>query len=140
MSKKGFTLIELLAVIVILAAIALITTTVVLNLIKDTSEKTFESSVQGVYRTIQEDYVSNGYITPQNYNITATTITNITAEPNYTITYNGKLDEGEGTAVATYDDTTGSLKINIEVKNNSFCATNAQKDGRNEYEIKEGNC
>ena len=88
--NKGFTLIELLAVIVILAAIALISSVVVVNIISDANKSTFKSSVEGLYRTIIEDYTANGYITKQEYIITSNTIINKTAEEEYTITFNGK--------------------------------------------------
>ena len=46
--KRGFTLIELLAVIVILAIIALIAIPIILNIIKDTKEKAFKESINGI--------------------------------------------------------------------------------------------
>lgn len=48
MKKQGFTLIELLAVIVILAAIALIATPLVLNIIERTEKGAFRDSVYGI--------------------------------------------------------------------------------------------
>lgn len=136
--NKGFTLIELLAVIVILAAIALISSVVVVNIISDANKSTFKSSVEGLYRTIIEDYTANGYITKQEYIITSNTIINKTAEEEYTITFNGKIDDGSGTAEAYYNEATGALIVNLKVQNNSFCATSI--DGKNEYTITEGKC
>lgn len=140
--KRGFTLVELLAIITILAILALITTPIVMNLIDDSRKNTFENSVQGVYRTIQQDYTQHGYTNSQTYTISETTITN-TSDTNRTdsiTTFSGKIDDGTGSATASYDSTTGALKIIIEVQNNSFCAKNTSKNGRNEYDITEGEC
>ena len=136
--KNGFTLIELLAVIVILAAIALISSVVVLNIISDANESSFKSSVEGVHRTIVEDYTANGYTKKQQYKITSNTVINETSTDKYTITFNGKIDEGSGTAEVYYDDTKGALIVNMKVQNNSYCATSI--DGKNEYTITEGVC
>lgn len=75
-NNKGFTLVELLAIIVILAAIALITTPIVINLINDAHENTFKNSVNGIYRAIQDDYTQKGYTNTQTYTITVNKITN----------------------------------------------------------------
>ena len=141
-NNKGFTLIELLAVIVILAAIALITTPIVIGLISDSHKSTFKNSVEGVYRAIQSDYTEQGYTNTQTYTITATKITNTsdTDRTNKDVVFSGKIDKGSGTATVSYDDTAGALKIIIKVQNNTFCADNSTKDGRNEYVITKGAC
>lgn len=54
--KKGFTLIELLGVIILIAVIAVITTPVVNNVIKDTKEKAFKNSVQELVNITKMDY------------------------------------------------------------------------------------
>ena len=142
MNKKGFTLIELLAIITILAILALITTPIVMNLIDDSRKNTFENSVQGVYRTIQQDYTQYGYTGEQEYSITSNTITNTTdtERTNKVVTFSGKIDKGSGSATAYYDSAAGALKITLQVQNNSFCASNSTKNGRNEYVITKGNC
>ena len=57
MRKKGFTLIELLAVIVILAIIALIATPIVLNIIKDTKEKSKKISAENYLSAVEQAIV-----------------------------------------------------------------------------------
>lgn len=51
--KKGFTLIELLAVIVILAIIALIATPVILNIIEDSRESSYQRSIEIYLKAVQ---------------------------------------------------------------------------------------
>ena len=141
-NMKGFTLIELLAIIVILAAIALITTPIVIGIISDSHKSTFRSSVEGVYRAIQADYTEYGYTDEQTYTITATKITNTsdTERDDNNVVFSGKIDKGSGSATVTYVDSDGALKINLKVQNNTFCADNSTKDGRNEYVITKGAC
>ncbi len=141
-NKKGFTLIELLAVIVILAAIALITTPIVIGLINDSHKSTFENSVKGVYRAIQDDYTQNGYTDTQTYTITSTTITNTsdTERTDSKFEFQGKLDKGSGTATASYDADNGAFKIMMKVQNNTFCADNTSKNGKDDYVITKGAC
>lgn len=138
--KNAFTLIELLAVVVILAAIALITGVVMTNIITDANKNTFKSSVQGVYRTIVEDYTANGFSNTQNYSIGPTSITNTTSTDKYTVTFNGKIDDGSGSATVYYDSSKGYLVVNLKIQNNSYCASNISNDGKNEYTITEGKC
>ena len=141
-NKKGFTLIELLAVIVILAAIALITTPIVIGLITDSHKSTFTNSVEGVYRAIHDDYTQNGYTNSQTYTITSNKITNTsdTERTDSKFEFQGKIDKGSGTATITYDDTAGALKITMKVQNNTWCADNSTKGGRNEYVVTKGAC
>lgn len=61
MNKKGFSLVELLAVIVILAVIALITSPLVLNVIEDSRQSAFKSSLNGIKKAIENDYSDNGF-------------------------------------------------------------------------------
>ena len=51
--NKGFTLIELLAVIIILAIIAVIAVPIVLNIIKDTKEKSVKISAQNYLKAVE---------------------------------------------------------------------------------------
>ena len=51
--KKGFTLIELLAVLIVLAIIALIAVPIVLNVIKDSKEKSAKISVQNYLKAVE---------------------------------------------------------------------------------------
>ena len=141
-NNKGFTLVELLAIIVILAAIALITIPVVINIINDSHKNTFRSSVEGIYRAIQADYTEYGYTDNQSYTITSNKITNTTdtERDDSDVVFSGKLDKGNGTATVTYNKSEGALKISLKVQNNTFCADNSTKDGRNEYVITKGAC
>ena len=61
MNKKGFSLVELLAVIVILAVIALITSPLILNVIEDSRQSAFKSSLNGIKKAIENDYSDNGF-------------------------------------------------------------------------------
>jgi len=140
MNKKGFTLVELLAVVVVLAILALITTAVISNVIESARKKTFGESAQGIYRAIELDYTENGYSNTQNYTISNDNITNTTANPDYSFTYNGKVNNATGTAQVTYNDTTGILTINMELKNNNYCATNSSNDNKNDFDVKKGDC
>ena len=105
-------------------------------------KNTFKSSVEGLYRTIQEDYTQHGYTNNQTYTISATTITNTSDDDreDSSFVFSGKLDKGSGTATVTYDKSAGKLKIEMKVQNNTFCADNSTKDGRNEYVITKGAC
>jgi type IV pilus assembly protein PilA len=58
MNKKGFTLIELLAVIVILAALAIILTPTITNIIKSTDENSARVSAQN-YADAVQNYISS---------------------------------------------------------------------------------
>ena len=60
--RKGFTLIELLAVIVILAIISLIAIPQILNLIKDSKEKSFLISEKNYIRAVEESIASKNLI------------------------------------------------------------------------------
>lgn len=59
--KKGFTLIELLGVIVLIAVIAMITTPVVLNEIKNSKEKAFIQSAYSLSEASETYQANNGY-------------------------------------------------------------------------------
>ena len=53
MKKKGFTLIELLAVLVVLAILALITIPLVIGIIKNAKEKSYERSIEAYGRAVE---------------------------------------------------------------------------------------
>lgn len=53
MNKKGFTLVELLAVIVILAALALITTTSITKILKDSKEDLYNTQIIALKSTVE---------------------------------------------------------------------------------------
>lgn len=57
--KKGFTLIELLGIIVILAIIALITTPIILNVIKSSREKAFVDTGYSIVKSAQNYQTRN---------------------------------------------------------------------------------
>ena len=61
MKKNGFTLIELLAVIVILAIIALIAVSIVINIIRDTKEKSIKINTEN-YMDAVELAVADGHM------------------------------------------------------------------------------
>ena len=67
MNKKGFTLVELLAVIVILGVIGTITAPIVINLIDDSRQSAFKSSLNGIKKAIENDYSDNGFDTTVKY-------------------------------------------------------------------------
>ena len=54
-NKKGFTLIELLAVIVVLAIIALITTPIVMNTIKNAKKGAAERSADNYVKAVEQN-------------------------------------------------------------------------------------
>ena len=74
-NKKGFTLIELLAVIVVLAIIALITTPIVMNTIKNAkkgaAERSADNYVKAVEQKVAESRIDGTKIANGNYNIQA---------------------------------------------------------------------
>ena len=61
MNKKGFTLIEVLAVLLILSVIALITTPIIINVIKDSKEKAFINDANSLVESIRTYQANNQY-------------------------------------------------------------------------------
>ena len=59
MKKKAFTLIELLAVIVVLGILALIVTPIVVNVVKDSNEKSYKLSADGYISAVNDYILSN---------------------------------------------------------------------------------
>ena len=60
MNKKGFTIIELLAVLVILAVVSLITTTVVSSILKDSKETLSKRQKENIEKTAETYYLKEG--------------------------------------------------------------------------------
>lgn len=60
MNKKGFTLVELLAVIAILAILVIIALPNVLNLYNDAKKGSFQTEVQTIYKTAQQEFLLGG--------------------------------------------------------------------------------
>ncbi len=59
MNENGWTLIELLAVLVILAIIFLITTSLILGVIKDARKGAFQNSAYGLLNSVENQYMLN---------------------------------------------------------------------------------
>ena len=59
MDKKAFTLIELLAVIVVLGILALIVTPILINVVKDSNEKSYKLSADGYINAVNDYILSN---------------------------------------------------------------------------------
>ena len=59
MDKKAFTLIELLAVIVILGILTLIVTPILINVVKDSNEKSYKLSADGYISAVNDYILSN---------------------------------------------------------------------------------
>ena len=58
--KRGFTLVELLAVIAILAILVIIALPNVLNLYNDAKKGSFQTEVQTIYKTAQQEFLLGG--------------------------------------------------------------------------------
>ena len=73
MNKKAFTLIELLAVIVVLGILALIVTPILINVVKDSNEKSYKLSADGYINAVKGYILSNQLdgkkVATGNYNI-----------------------------------------------------------------------
>lgn len=67
MNKKGFTLVELLAVIAILAILVIIALPNVLNLFNDAKKNSFQTEVQTIYNTAQQEFLLGGGKTVEYY-------------------------------------------------------------------------
>ncbi len=61
MKNKGFTLIEVIAVLLILSIIALITTPIIIGIIKDSKEKAFINDVSNMVDSIRTYQAENNY-------------------------------------------------------------------------------
>ena len=67
MNKKAFTLVELLGVIIILGMLALIIYPILTKTIKNQEKKTFEQSMEGIIKTVQNDMATDDSKTPRYY-------------------------------------------------------------------------
>ena len=128
MSKKAFTLIELLAVIVILAIIALIAVPIIINIIRDTKEKSREISkdlyLNAVEQTILKENIE-GSLNPSSckINIDGNIVCDgkeIKIEVNGERPCTGDIKLNKGMVV---DSRLGYCKNNKEYKDNSGANT-----------------
>ena len=71
--KKGFTLIELLAVIIILGVVALISTSIVLNVINDVKKSAYSSSARMIIASAKDYYAESWIDERKKTNINGTT-------------------------------------------------------------------
>ena len=94
MKNKGFTLIELLAVILILTIIALITTPIVTNVLENSRQNTFESSVEQLINIARMDYNEYGRLgeVTYNYNSDNFVCAGCDEGKNLSLDYSGSLD------------------------------------------------
>ena len=107
LNKKAFTLIELLAVIVILAIIALIAVPIVLGVINDSKQSSYERSVELYGKAVQQA-ITKGEL--DNHQI---------KEANYKSSNDGK------TLTYTDPSTSTTITINVEYSGNKVeCTTN----------------
>lgn len=116
--KKGFTLIELLAVIFVLGLIALITTTIVLNIVNKSKKDAFEDSVY----TAINSYVNKEAGTLFNYEGEMDIKDLIQKE---TSLKSGKVTRNENNEV-----------IAVNITDGFFCANGP----KNNLVVTEGNC
>lgn len=105
MRKKGFTLIELLAVIIILGVLALIIYPMITGIVEKQKQKTYKASMEGIIRTVKNDYNNDNYQTPRIYHyengkLTLESVNN--KEKNEIIKINGKVN-GSGYIYVDYN-------------------------------------
>lgn len=118
MNKKGFTLIELLAVIIIISVIALITVSIVVNVIDSSKRKALQNSAHGLIEAAQL-YYGNSLLKPDEYSKRSF------EGPDYTgLDFKGKKYIGKVTFV---DDD----NIAVAIYDNGWCAYK----GNNEDEV-----
>ncbi len=119
--RRGFTLIELLAVIVILAIISLIAIPIVLDIVDDTREGAFKSTINNISSTIKIYTTSR-----ENFEGETFEFPNVTG-----ISFKGKMPKG------TYIvDANGNTEF--ELSDGRFCAKKAFADIT--YEVTKGEC
>ena len=119
--RRGFTLIELLAVIVILAIISLIAIPIALDIVDDTREGAFKSTINNINSTIKIYTTSR-----ENFEGETFEFPNVTG-----ISFKGKMPKG------TYIvDANGNTEF--ELSDGRFCAKKAFADIT--YEVTKGEC
>lgn len=112
MKQKGFTLPELLGVIAVIAALALLTSPLIIKVIEDAKKKAFASSADGVVESIRMDNAKKEY-TADTY-----TIKNgmIVGSDGQNVKKTGGTDE-QGSATINEDG-----KITLVLHNKTWCA------------------
>ena len=126
MNKKGFTLVELLAVIAILAILVIIALPNVLNLFNDAKKNSFQTEVQTIYNTAQQEFLLGGGKAVEYYrsggnacSTTGTTLKSLSLKGTSTVDYYIKIDANgniveyhvaDDAFAFTYTGTTG-LKV-----------------------------
>ena len=108
MKAKGFTLAELLGIIMLIAAIALITTPIIIGTLDKSKKSIFEKSVNGIMDTIRVDNAKRGY-NETNYIVKDGKITSVEGE-------NVKKSGGSNENGVIYIDKDGDISLAIEKK------------------------
>lgn len=111
-NRSGFTLIELLAVIIVLAILSLVATPAINKIIKGSRQDVFESSVEGMIRTVVLDTNNTNY-EGDTYTVIDGSIQNSKGKPIYT---SGGTDEN-GTIIVD-----GDGRTRVAVYNKKWCA------------------
>ena len=106
MKNKGFTLVELLAVIAIIAIIAIITIPIIINLITDSKENTFKSSVNELVNLVEQNYTEFGRSGSVAYTFANNKLT-CSGCPD--IKFNGTIKNGTGTLTNNNGVVTGGI-------------------------------
>ena len=119
--KKGFTLMEVMVVIILLAAVSLITFPVIRNIVNENRRKTFESSVRGILRSADIYVTSN----PPGSNVSF---------PYNTTTFKMEKNNMTGGTI-NYTYQTGKLSV-TNLTDGNFCANGT----KNNLTIEEGAC
>ena len=138
MKSKGFTLIELLAVIILLSVIALVVYPKVKDTLDESRQKAFITSTQGLYDTVNQDYVKEGFFGNATYQydgkqLVKTVDNGITLDNPEMIEIEGKIEEGSGTINV---DSKGHIVVVIQ--NDEYCAYNTLNN--KELNLIEGKC
>ena len=131
MKEKGFTLTELLGVIIIITAIALITTPIALRTLNKSKKSTFEKSVNGIVDTIRIHNAKQGY------GVGEYVIEN--GKIKYADGNNIKKSGGSNENGRIYLDEDGNISLVIE--NKKWCAIKTKEEEKiiiKDY--KEGEC
>ena len=97
MKKKGFTLVELLAVIAILAILVIIALPNVMGMFNTAKKNSFTTEIKEVYKQAQQQWISDSMMS--------------TSEITYYRTYNGTVNESEGSSTGKGIDLTGRTQL-----------------------------
>ena len=138
MKSKGFTLIELLAVIILLSVIALVVYPKVKDTLDESRQKAFIDSAQGLYDTVDQDYVKEGLFGNATYEydgkqLVKTVDNGIALDDPKMVEIEGKIEEGSGTINV---DSKGHIVVAIQ--NDEYCAYNTLNN--KELNLIEGKC